>query len=458
MKFLHVSRIGENRGARRIWLEFDFLSECGFEPGQRLTVDTTANTLTLQVCDDDCSRWDKTVSRRGDKPLIEIRGEMIPFDNDISKLRLEFTSKKVVIKPHHSYQYIKDRVQRLMHKVRHGIPLDAFSLFSGAGIFDRALHDGLEAQGVRSRVAVSVERETKYLLSSVRNNRHLYDDNSILINASLQDLDISKSGCDGDIGLIAIPCTAASIAGRTRKKLERPEQDKDAGQLVHYYLKWIERANLPIILMECVSEYMNTASYDIATTVLNESGYTLLDQVLFGNDFGAIENRKRMVTVAVSNDLVQAFELSEFDQFKESVSYCLSDILDDVDDDNEAWRDHSYLLKKEQTDKADGKGFRHVILKGDEKTGPVAGKGYFKRRSNEPFIGRDRDELTRLLSTKEHCRYKTIPVDMISGLSDSVAHEILGQSGIFKKIRAVFEWIGLSLMKLSNSLEYSIAA
>lgn len=457
MKFLHVSRIGENRGTRRIWLEFDYLSECGFKPGQSLKVDGNEEALTLSVCESKDSN--KTVSRRGDKPLIEIRESMIPFDAKITKLRLEFTEKKVVIRPHHSYQAIKNRSERIVKKVLDGVPLDVFSIFSGAGIFDRAAHDGLESTGIRTRVSVAIERETKFLLSNLRNNRHLYDENSILVNANIQDLDLSKAGKTADVGLIAIPCTVASVAGRARKKLKRPEQDKEAGHLLHPILNWIRISNLPVIMMECVSEYMNTASYDVITTTLEEENYTLLDTVLFGNDFGAIENRKRMISVAVCNELVEHFNLDELELFKEPVSYRLVDILDDVDGDSDVWRDHSYLVSKSERDKEAGKGFRHVILKGSETSGPVAGAHYFKRRSNEPFIGREKDDLTRLLSVEEHCRYKTIPEDMVSGLSNSVAHKVLGQSGIFKKIKAVFQWIATSLQKIpANERVVGLAA
>lgn len=63
------------------------------------------------------------------------------------------------------------------------------------------------------------------------------------------------------------------------------------------------------------------------------------------------------------------------------------------------------------------------------------------------LLNKDNPELQRLLSPQEHARVKDIPEHLIEGLSDTVAHEVLGQSVIHSVFRGVGEHIGDALNK-----------
>lgn len=450
MKLLHVTQLGLNRGKKRIWLEFDFLQLVGFEPGQFLHVESNDESIEITVVN---SKEDsnKTVSRRGEKPLIEIPEKLIHFAEHIQKLRLAFTKHKVKITPHHCYKRTSSRVAQLVTKVQQGEKLNLMTLFSGGEVFGCAAHDGLESSGIKSRIAVCVEKETKFLKASLRNNQHLFDQESVLINAKIQDLDLNAMGKPMDGAIVSIPCTGASKAGRTRNKLDCAESHSEVGHLFHYALNWLAKVNTPFIMFECVPEYVNTSSMKVIRSVLSDDEYTLIETIQNGQSFGSLENRSRMIAVAFSNELLEClggFE-NEIKNYYSEVDHCVGDILEDIDDNSPRWKPFTYLIDKEKRDIAAGKGFRRVIALRDAIKIPVMGFDYAKCRSNEPFVLKDETQiegLSRIFTSREHARIKTIPAKIVEGLSETVAHQILGQSGIFTKIRSVFQWLGNQLV------------
>ncbi len=78
------------------------------------------------------------------------------------------------------------------------------------------------------------------------------------------------------------------------------------------------------------------------------------------------------------------------------------------------------------------------MLTGSEKFCGTIGKGYFKCRSTEPFLSSkfDKDK-SRLFTKNEHARIKGIPEKLVKNISDSLAHEILGQSVLFSAVKSI---------------------
>ena len=75
-----------------------------------------------------------------------------------------------------------------------------------------------------------------------------------------------------------------------------------------------------------------------------------------------------------------------------------------------------------------------------------------KCRSTDPFIKHPGDaELTRLLTVTEHAAVKGAPSELVQGLSDTVAHEVLGQGVVYPLFVAVGRFIGESLSLLRRS-------
>lgn len=452
MKFLVMTKIGQNRNKPRVWLESMYLQQCNFEAGDKILVTGSPNKLTIQK--DETAT--KIVSRRKVKdtikPLIEVTGQILEsFDKGIEKLRVVMTNGKIIITPHQLYAAVSKSLKDLYSAVLQKKKVEVISLFSGGGILDRAVHDGLKLAGLDSVVRCSIELETKYMQSNLRNNAHLFDSNSVLIESPIQDLDFSRMGVSGDILVAGIPCTGASIAGKSKNKIKHSEEHDKAGSLFYYLLQVIQKTNVPLIILECVKQYLDTTSMMIIRSVLSNLGYTLQETVLKGDDFGALEGRERMVVVA-SLDSINS-KLSFDDLRRYPACGPVSTILEDVPLDSPMYRDFKYLADKEIKDIASGKGFRRCLLNGDETKVPCIGAGYAKCRSNEPFVKHpSNEELSRLFTVNEHARVKTIPEDIVNGTPVTTSHEILGQSIIFKKFISVAEMCGLGLKSFFDGL------
>lgn len=97
---------------------------------------------------------------------------------------------------------------------------------------------------------------------------------------------------------------------------------------------------------------------------------------------------------------------------------------------------------------AAGKGFKRQLVTPDSTSVGTVGRGYFKGRSTEPFLQHpdpSKSELSRLFTATEHARLKGIPPSMVDGLSETIAHEVLGQSVVYPVFQAVGEALGMAL-------------
>jgi DNA (cytosine-5)-methyltransferase 1 len=207
--------------------------------------------------------------------------------------------------------------------------------------------------------------------------------------------------------------------------------------------------NPAICLIENVKEYLNTASMTVIRQVLTALGYELSIKVVSGFEMGSLEKRDRMCLVATTPGACLPVDFDQLKPIREREAQ-LSDVLEDVPESSESWKPYSYLADKEVRDKKAGKGFARQLLTGEEDGCGVIGRGYAKARSTEPFIvAKHNPELSRLLTVREHARVKTIPESMVEGLSDTKAHEVLGQSVIFTVFEAVGELIGRTIRGLS---------
>ena len=210
------------------------------------------------------------------------------------------------------------------------------------------------------------------------------------------------------------------------------------------FLQFVEALNPAVVLIENVPEYQNTASMEVIRSVLSSLGYSLQERILDGNEFGVIERRKRLCVVALSHG-IDGFEPEKVQPVRTKESR-IQDILEPVPLDSERWKSFDYLAEKELRDKAAGKGFSRQLLTGDDEFCGTIGKDYAKCRSTEPFIVHpEQPELSRIFTPTEHCRVKGIPEELIQGLSDTVAHQILGQSVVFPAFEALALALGNSL-------------
>ncbi|MCH2089508.1 MAG: DNA cytosine methyltransferase [Pseudoalteromonas sp.] len=449
------TKLGVNRGKPRVWIEGDKLAREGIKIGSTYNVEINKDGCVLSVCDGGVfkvSRRKARTERSVDKPLIEVKDlRLEEIFAETPELRVCVTKNKITIKARAMYEKRSIRVSEIKRKIANGLPLKTVSVFHGGGVMDRALHDGLAKSSVLSKVGLCVERESAYIDSSIRNNAELFDADSIIMQSSLEDLDLHSSCGQYDALFAGINCTDHSVAGKAKKaaKLGGVAERGDSGTQIFYLLNLIAKVNAPMIVLECVTQFANSVSATLLRGVLGDLGYCVQEREFAGNDSGALENRKRWVMVALDQSL---FELMRFDLDDVKASKmkpeCVGDILDEVALDDPSWKSYEYLKEKELRDIAAGKGFRRQLVDNLSDKIPCITREYQKVRSTDPMVQHPKNkDLTRLLSVEEHARAKTAPIQIVAGNSKAIAHQILGQSVIFNTFFDIGSNIGFELNK-----------
>lgn len=450
------TKIGQSRDVPRIWIEGYKLIRAGLKIGSKYGLikgDADSERLELREVDADFTGPSFNVSKRERNgittPLIEIRTNLLKaIFNNIERVKVVIKLGRIVVTACFIETRIRERVTRLMTKLRNKEKLAVCSLFHGGGLLDLALHSGLKRVGLSSFVQVGVEMESDYLDSSLRNNSHIWTENSIAICSDIRDVDFSRNTPQADICLAGVPCTSSSKAGRAKNKNKIIEEHETAGTLFMDFLEAIKATNPAIVELENVVEYANSSGMAVIRSVLSSLGYILYEGVLNGNDFGALENRRRMVVIAITKGLDIEFDFTKLQPVREKEAK-ISDVLEDISPTSELWKPFEYLAKKAVRDKADGKNFARQLLTGSESYCGTIGKGYSKCRSTEPFILHPTNpDLSRLLTPLEHARVKGAPIEAIHGLSNATANEVLGQSVIFPKFESINMYLGDLLCSL----------
>ena len=436
------THLSESRGKKRIWLEGTKLVREKISPGLRFDIVKKDNKLILKFGESGKYKVSQRTRRGVISPIIDLVNSMITeLFRDTRAIRVSIKNLVMTISQHFSDDAISRRENRLMTKILNGKSLSTCSLFHGGGILDSALHEGFEKGGVQLTMDIVVEREKPYLESSLCNNSALYNSQSIILESDIELIDLNRQmDREVDFLIAGIPCTGASKAGRSKNKTwgdKHVESHKDSGAMFYYFLRFVEKLNPAIILIENVLEYSKSSGMDVIRFVLGKNGYVLQETVVNGNEFGVLENRDRMCVVAISADMVNCFSIDDVAPVRQKECF-LSDVLEDIDDDSDVWKTYDYLQSKAEKDASSGKGFKRQLLRGDEsKLGTIL-KGYAKARSTEPFIvNANNSSLSRLLTVKEHCAVKGVPFELVSGLSKTTAHEVLGQSVIYPAFVAI---------------------
>lgn len=450
------TKIGMSRDVPRIWLEGYKLVRAGLKIGSKYGLikgDADSEHLEFKEVDADFTGPAFSVSKRERNgittPLIEIRTNLLKtvFKN-IERVKVAIRLGRILVTPNYIETRIRERITRLMTKLRNKEKLGVLSLFHGGGVIDKALHSGLRRVGLDSFVQVGVELDSDYLDCSLRNNPEIWSEYSIAICSDIRDVNFGRNAPQADICIAGIPCTSSSKAGRAKNKNKIIEEHETAGTLFMDFLEAVKATNPAIIELENVVEYSNSTGMAVIRSVLSSLGYVLYEGVLTGSDFGALEDRRRMVVIAITRGLDIEFDFSKLRSVKQKEAM-LSDVLEDIPLDSGLWKPFEYLAKKEVRDKAAGKNFARQLLTGKEPTCGTIGRGYSRCRSTEPFILHPTNpQLSRLLTPSEHARVKGVPLEVINGLSNTTANEVLGQSGIFPKFVSVNTHLGVLLCSL----------
>jgi len=313
MKHYQTTAVGEHRGSPRLWLQGENLAHAGFSPGCRFDLLVESGTLKLVLNDE----GKRTVSAktRGNRafPVIDInsREELAPIAR-FGWVRILITGQTILILPLASEERRLERLERAAGKMQDGDPLDMGSLSHGGGILSHAVHTGLFLEGVDSRLRFANEIRGE-LLDHARDANDAWEPDTISLAAPLQELAFDRDALGGlptvDILEAGLPCSGASVSGRSKRGLALPEDHPEVGHLVVPFMSLVAQVNPLVVILENVLLYQSSASASIIRTLMRDFGYDTHECVLRGREFGALEDRDRYCLLAVTRGV--AFDLDQ---------------------------------------------------------------------------------------------------------------------------------------------------
>ncbi|CAN7779336.1 DNA cytosine methyltransferase [Cupriavidus necator] len=442
----YIKRIGQNRGAPRVWLDRQ-TERAGFEPGQRYDVVVQGRTVVLQANPD----GSRVVSSKKDgektNPVIDLNSrELLALFDGMSSIRVAVQQGKIYLLPLASELKKQERFGRLREKLEAGDPLAVGSLSHGGGILSHAIHSGLKASGVENRLAFANEIREELLEHAAAHN-DAWDENTVPFSAPLQELAFDERGVAQipkvEILEMGLPCSGESRAGKAKRGLSSGEAHPDVGHLVVGALVILSKANPAAVVFEQVPTYATSASANILRNQLRDMGYVCHERLLRGSEWGALEDRTRWCMVAVSEGIE-----FDFDQLQPPGrgQQKLGDVLENVPEDHPSWSAMAGLRAKEIRDREAGKNFAMQIFDPDSDHVGTITKGYAKVRSTDPKLRHPSDpNLLRQFLPSEHARIKGVPQHLVDGVSATVAHEILGQGVVYPPFVGVGKHLGESL-------------
>lgn len=447
-----VRTIGMNRGAPRLYLDTTLLLATAFRPGQRFDqqVDATSMTLTL-VARHSGSRTVSAKMKPGRiTPVIDINSkEALHVFAGVSAVRICMDGDRITATPIASDIQKMQRLRRLLANVTNGRCTSA-SLAHGIGIMSWAAHEGFSRAGLNLDLVAALELECRWLDQGHAVNP-AWQPTTRALAVPLQEAaqDPALLNAIGHVDLIecGIPCSAASVAGRAKKGHARPEQHEQVGHLVVPTLAIAMQAQPAVFVCENVVPYASTASADLMRLMFRDMNYHTHEIELKGTDFGELEGRVRWFFVAVTHGIELDLKAALHEEMERPrpIRY-VAEILDAAVPSSE-WRTFSYIDKKAQRDRAEGKGFKPQIVELDDIEIPTLRKGYAKVGSTDPLLQHPADSaLKRRFTVTEHARAKGVPERVVEGMGLE-GHQALGQSVTAAPVAWLFDVIGRAVRK-----------
>lgn len=453
LKGYYIKKIGQNRGAPRVWLEGTQASKAGFQPGQKFDITVLGKTIVLQANPD----GSRTVSAKkiGDRvnPVIDINSkELLAIFDGMSAVRVAVAKGEIYLLPMASELKKQERFRRLKAKLEAGDPLTVGSLSHGGGILTHAIHEGFKRAGVETRLAFANEIRPELLEHAALHN-DAWDEDTKVFGAPMQELAFDERGVAHvpkvEVLEMGLPCSGASRAGRAKRGAGHAEAHPEVGHLVVSALVILSKANAAIVLLENVPTYATSASADILRNQLRDMGYVTHERILNGKEWGALEDRNRWCMVAVTQGI--EFDFSQLRPAAE-IARTVAEVLDPaIGPDDERWRSFQYLKDKRTRDAAEGDNFKMQLVDASSDYVPTLRKGYSKGGSTDPLLKHPTNaHLLRQFTPAEHARIKEVPEHLVDDLSAAVAHQVLGQAVVYAPFRDVGKHIGDALNRFAG--------
>lgn len=449
-----IRKVGQKQGKPYLYLDSLDVLRANFVPGARynMTIDGDNKRVVLTLNAD----GSRTVSRktRQDKelPVIDINSaELKAAFEGIEAVRVIVQKDRIVFLPLASELKKAERYDRIRRKLTEGETLLMGSLSHGGGILSHAIHTGLKDGGIDCELAFANEIRDDLLEQAITHNDAWSKDTATLavpMQELTQDDWLMQHLPKLDILEMGLPCSGASKAGSTKRKLAKMEDHSEVGHLAFSALMILMKTQPAVALLENVPEYADSASAQILRLQLRDMGYNSHEAILSGKDFGCLENRIRWCLIATTKGLDFSFDhLAP----RVTVVRKLGDVLQPIGPLDARWCDFAYLKAKEDRDLAAGKGFKMQTVTPKDSGVPTLRKGYHKGGSTDPLLKHPTSpELLRKFTSTEHARIKGVPDHLIAGLSETTAHQLLGQGIVYAPFQAVAQRVANSLLTLAE--------
>lgn len=414
------TRLNENKGRPRLWIEGVKLAAAGFNRNDRYDIIRYKDGLGFKLTPNGKYKVSGRVRNGRDIAIIDCNNPLLTEQFEMaSRVRVAFTDQLILVKAHHEDCAKSQREKQFKQHMAKGY-LNKASLFTGGGISTTAIHDALTDCGLSSQLCWVADAELKYLQSAEKNSWAVNDETAFIVGEVEEVEPVLFKNVD--LLSFSMPCAGFSRAGRSKHK--QSSEEHSSGTSLFGVINAISHSNPSIIVSENVKEAMGSPIYTLLIAELKRRKYHVMEQVLSNEHTGSFENRQRYWFVAVSEGLSENLSLN-LDR-KKPHDMKLSDFLEQ-DIPESMWADNDYLKAKQLRDLKAKKGFAcRQLLNGTENSIACIGRFYAKKRSTDPFIVRE-DGKERLLTPVEHAKVKAVPPALIAGIASSRAHEILGQ-------------------------------
>lgn len=411
-------KLGEHRGAPRVWIEGDYLLRAGFAPSQLIEATFRKGRVTLRPSEQGSRR----VSQKGSRPVIDINSRVLrDAFGDVQTLQIVVRSGEIVLTPLRSEQ-------RRAERCRNG---ECGEIYAGGGLFTKAAQQA----GFKPRFAI--ELNPAYAESYERNYP-----GATMFNMSVADVPVDAL-TPVELLVIGIPCEVytniRTLTRGTREKRDRrqiPEAQHIDADLTLWAALIIERVNPASVVIEEAKEWFDTGARWLMQHFLTRLGYKVETRVLDAVDFGELMHRRRTVMIATSDERVTW-------PLPSRTRRTLGDIFDSPEEVEGEWFDAEskpwfFEHCRKQTEK--GNGFEAVKV--NESSASVKGvtKRYLAGRGDNTVI--EHPELPgvfRFFTLSELRRLFGVPADFILPEAKTVAGEILGQGVIVTLFRQIIE-------------------
>lgn len=341
-------------------------------------------------------------------PVIDINSlELLQVFDGLQLVRVVVQATRIVLLPSHVDLARQERLARLYAKLVSGEAISMGSISHGGGVLSHALHEGLKAAGIKTRLAFANDIRPELLEQAHRHN-DCWDSETVPLATPMQHLAFDGWAMEHlprvEILEAGIPCSGASTAGRGRNGAGHAEAHPEVGHLIVPFLAIVAKVQPAIVCVENVPAYRNTASMCILRNFLRDFGYEVRETQLDGSDWNALENRSRLSVIAVTQGL--SFSLKNLHKPARQVRE-IAQVLENVADDDERWSEMAGLRAKQDRDLKAGKNFKMQIVKASDTSCPTITKGYAKVRSTDPKLQHPSiPSLLRQFSPLEHAAMK----------------------------------------------------